>query len=191
MSDSHATDSLRDVPEYFEANLGESLESRPTFRELGPPDLCHLTKKSNLSNRDKRVGSYHHTLGVDASSSASIAAYITTLQNHMSKTVGFFGGISQDWTIQSGIYCCYNAFTGEDVRVQVNIPGSVDAYIVTASGERKEPTDATWRDCSISAMLRAILYKESEGYEFNGLRRVSTITSPKDERQFLENAHHL
>ncbi|KAJ1919602.1 bud site selection protein [Mycoemilia scoparia] len=188
-------DTLIDIPEYFEAHLGECLESRreelPSFRELGPPDICHLTKRSNVGNKDKRVGSYHHVLGIDASSSASIAAYITTLQNNMAKTVGFFGNVSHSWTIQSGIFCCYNAFTHEDVRVQVNIPGSVDAYIVTASGERKDPTEQTWKECSISAMLRAILYKESEGYDFNALRRITPLPNPKSEAQFLENAQEL
>lgn len=35
-------------PEFFEADLGESLNSRTeslaSFRELGPPDLCHVIK---------------------------------------------------------------------------------------------------------------------------------------------------
>jgi murein endopeptidase len=69
------------------------------LRELGPPDLVHLVKQATR-NQGKQVwtsvqllcedsagpltaiyqtGIYHHVTGVDASSSASLAAYINTL----------------------------------------------------------------------------------------------------------------
>lgn len=67
--------------------LGESLISRTetlaSFRELGPPDLCHVIKttskpgsKSSNSGGERDLGSYHYVSGVDASSSASLAAYL-------------------------------------------------------------------------------------------------------------------
>lgn len=61
-------DTLKDIPEFFETELGESIAARTdalgnmiystgrvcvltyiyiflgTFRELGPPDLCHIIK---------------------------------------------------------------------------------------------------------------------------------------------------
>ncbi|KAF8928870.1 hypothetical protein BGZ52_002819, partial [Haplosporangium bisporale] len=41
-------DTLRDIPEFIERELGESLEARNgaigTFRALGAPDFCHVTK---------------------------------------------------------------------------------------------------------------------------------------------------
>lgn len=60
-------DTLKDVPEFFETEIGESIAARTdalgkhqltlqpclltssfffkgTFRELGPPDLCHIIK---------------------------------------------------------------------------------------------------------------------------------------------------
>lgn len=57
------SDVLKEVPEFFEAQLGDSLILRTEslgaflslihpnklghFRELGPPDLCHITKTQN------------------------------------------------------------------------------------------------------------------------------------------------
>jgi hypothetical protein len=76
--------------------LHESIDARdhslPALRELGPPDLVHLVKvaprnpsksvsETLISGQPLSVqsGVYHHVTGVDASSSASLAAYINTL----------------------------------------------------------------------------------------------------------------
>lgn len=41
---------LKDIPEFIETDLGESLlarsEGAQSFKELGPPDLIHLAKAS-------------------------------------------------------------------------------------------------------------------------------------------------
>ncbi|KAJ0295463.1 hypothetical protein COL5a_011571 [Colletotrichum fioriniae] len=70
------------VPELTEEILSESIEARTesliSLRELGPPDLVHLLKQATR-NPGKQIGVYHHVTGVDASSSASLAAYINTL----------------------------------------------------------------------------------------------------------------
>ncbi|KAG5991557.1 hypothetical protein E4U54_003861, partial [Claviceps lovelessii] len=70
------------VPEVTEEVLHESIDARTeslvALRELGPPDLVHLLKQS-VRNTAKQSGIYHHVTGVDASSSASLAAYINTL----------------------------------------------------------------------------------------------------------------
>ncbi|KJR88205.1 uncharacterized protein SPSK_08043 [Sporothrix schenckii 1099-18] len=70
------------VPEIMEEELHESIESRTeqlmSLRELGPPDLVHLVKAPVRGN-GRQIGVYHHVTGVDASSSASLAAYINTL----------------------------------------------------------------------------------------------------------------
>lgn len=69
MADPTAQAVFKDIPEFFEVELGESLSSRTetlgtsffilerkmglmrvmvvSFRELGPPDLCHTIKSSN------------------------------------------------------------------------------------------------------------------------------------------------
>lgn len=46
-------------PEFFEQNVGESIlsrtESLASFRELGPPDLCHVIKTSGRTAASKEV----------------------------------------------------------------------------------------------------------------------------------------
>lgn len=70
------------VSRLTEEVLHESIDSRTeslvALRELGPPDLVHLLKQSPRS-QSKQLGVYHHVTGVDASSSASLAAYTNTL----------------------------------------------------------------------------------------------------------------
>jgi hypothetical protein len=85
---------MRGVAEFYENDLNECLESRTEslstfvprlfltfplrFRELGPPDLCHLIKINSKSTA-KKVSSYHFVLGEDVSSSATPAAYLNSL----------------------------------------------------------------------------------------------------------------
>jgi hypothetical protein len=70
------------VPEIYEDELQSAIEARSeslqTLRELGPPDLVHLIKQP-IKSPTKQIGVYHHVSGIDASSSASLAAYINTL----------------------------------------------------------------------------------------------------------------
>ncbi|CRK14863.1 hypothetical protein BN1723_019678, partial [Verticillium longisporum] len=70
------------VPELTEEHIHESIDARTdsliSLRELGPPDLVHLLKQPK-GNQGKQIGVYHHVTGVEASSSASLAAYINTL----------------------------------------------------------------------------------------------------------------
>ena len=83
-------DAFQTLPEFFETDLGESLQSRSEtlgyFRELGPPDLVHVYK----SNGRRNVGSYHFVSGVDASSSATLATYITSLDYEMESPSAWF-----------------------------------------------------------------------------------------------------
>ena len=66
----------------YETELHSAIDARAeslqTLRELGPPDLVHLIKQP-IKSASKQVGVYHHVTGIDASSSASLAAYINTL----------------------------------------------------------------------------------------------------------------
>ena len=40
------------------------------------------------------------------------------------------------WKVRNGCYCCFNAFSRVDVRVDVKIPGGVHTYVVDLRGER-------------------------------------------------------
>ncbi|PWN43602.1 chaps-domain-containing protein [Ceraceosorus guamensis] len=180
-------------PEFVEVELGESLISRTetlaSFRELGPPDLCHVIKSSGRA-AVKDVGSYHYVSGVDASSSAALAAYINSLTYELDQNQAWFSA-KGGWKLKSGAYCCFNAFSRVDVRVEVRIPGSVDAYVVDLRGERHETTPEIWQEVYLSALLRAILYADDANYRLAGYRKLDPISSPDAEHRFLQAAENL
>ncbi|RUO95731.1 Chs5p-Arf1p-binding proteins-domain-containing protein, partial [Jimgerdemannia flammicorona] len=183
-------DTLKDIPEFFENELGEAIISRTdslgSFRELGPPDLCHITK-SNAKPGVKEVGSYHYVSGVDASSSASLAAYLNMLTYSLDEPHAWFSKPAA-WRIRSGIYCCFNAFSRVDVRVEVKIPGGVESYFVDVRGERHEATLEVWQQTYISALLRSILYSDDSSYRLAGFRKRDPIPNLQAEAKFLEAA---
>ncbi|KPV77873.1 uncharacterized protein RHOBADRAFT_34088 [Rhodotorula graminis WP1] len=185
---------LKDVPEFIELDLGESLisrtESLASFRELGPPDLCHVIKTTGKAGQ-KDVGSYHYVSGVDASSSASLAAYLNSLTYTVEETASwFFGSTSakSPWRIRGGAFCSFNAFSRVDVRVEVKIPGGVEAYVIDVRGERHEATPQMWQEVYLSAILRAILYADDANYRLAGFRKLDPIASLDAELKFVAAA---
>ncbi|KAI9341620.1 Chs5p-Arf1p-binding proteins-domain-containing protein [Pilaira anomala] len=186
-------DTLKDIPEFFETELGESIIARTdalgSFRELGPPDLCHIIKV-NAKPGVKEIGSYHYISGVDSSSSASLAVYLNSLTYSMDDTQSWFTK-SNAWRIRSGIYCCFNAFSRVDVRVEVKIPGGVESYYVDIRGERHEATAEIWQETYLSAVLRSILYSDDHYYRLAGYRKVDPIMNLASEKKFLEVVESL
>ncbi|EKM56439.1 uncharacterized protein PHACADRAFT_253561 [Phanerochaete carnosa HHB-10118-sp] len=185
--------SFKDVPEIFEVDLGEAVTARTealsTFRELGPPDLVHVVKSAGRSGH-RDLGSYHYVSGVDASSSASLAAYINSLTYAIEDDAGWFTKGS-GWKVRNGCYCCFNAFSRVDVRVDVKIPGGVHAYVVDLRGERHEATPEIWQETYLSALLRAVLYSDDPAYWLEAYRKLDPITTPESELRFLQAAESL
>jgi len=193
----------------LQVELGESLLSRTefltSFRELGPPDLCHLikttskpgSKASTTTNGVERdLGSYHYVSGADASSSASLAAYLNSLTYSIEESGSWLGGWGSGsgkgpWRIRSGCYCCFNAFSRVDVRVEVKIPGGVEAYLIDLRGEKHEPTPVIWTETYVSAILRAILYADDPNYRLAGFRKIDPITTPEGEQRFLRAVQEI
>ncbi|KAF2398500.1 chaps-domain-containing protein [Trichodelitschia bisporula] len=176
------------VPEIYEEELGSTIdlrtESLQSLRELGPPDLVLLVKTPQ-KGANKQFGIYHHVTGVDASSSASLAAYINTLTYPT----------HDRHKVNSGLYCCYNAFSRLDMRVQVQIPGTVESYCIDERGDKREATDALWLETYLCAVLRAYSYADDGSGEtikkIMGVRRFNPITSTEAEHKFLEAAERL
>ncbi|KAF9486260.1 chaps-domain-containing protein [Pholiota conissans] len=185
--------SFKDIPEIFEIELTESLtartESLSSFRELGPPDLCHVVKSTGRSGQ-RDFGSYHYISGVDASSSASLAAYINSLTYAIEDNSAWFSKTPQ-WKVKNGCYCCFNAFSRVDIRVDVKIPGGVNAYVIDLRGERHEATPEIWQETYVSALLRAILYSDDPSYFLDAYRKLDPITSREGELRFLQAAEAL
>ncbi|KOS22380.1 Uncharacterized protein ESCO_002047 [Escovopsis weberi] len=179
------------VPELTEEILHESLDARTeslaSLRELGPPDLVHLVKQA-VRNPGRQTGIYHHVTGVDASSSASLAAYINTLtyKDHDPNTTT---------KIVEGVYCCYNAFSRLDMRVHVSIPGTVESYCVDERGEKRKTSDDLWLETYLCSVLRAYYYADDGSGDtirkIVGVRRFNPVTNTETEHRFLHAAEQL
>lgn len=178
------------VPELTEEVIYESIDARTevlaALRELGPPDLVQLIKQAPRSP-GKQTGVYHHVTGVDASSSASLAAYINTLT---------YKETNQSTTkIVEGIYCCYNAFSRLDMRVHVTIPGSVDSYCIDERGDKRVASDDLWLETYLCSVLRAYSYADDGSGDtirkIMGVRRFNPVTNTETEHRFLQAAEQL
>ncbi|KAI0277989.1 Chs5p-Arf1p-binding proteins-domain-containing protein [Russula aff. rugulosa BPL654] len=186
---------FKDVPEIFEVELGESIlartEALATFRELGPPDLCHVVKSTTRAGQ-REMGSYHYVSGIDTSSSASLAAYINSLTYSIEETQAWFTK-GPTWKVKNGCFCCFNAFSRVDVRVDVKIPGGVNAYVIDLRGERyvHQATPEIWQETYLSSILRAILYSDDPSYHLEAYRRLEPISTPDAELRFLQAAEAL
>jgi Chs5-Arf1p-binding protein BUD7/BCH1 len=178
------------VPEIIEDDdIGLAVDARTEslagLRELGPPDLVHLVKQS-VKTTSKQTGIYHHVTGIDASSSASLAAYINTLT---------YNPADKSNKVVSGLYCCYNAFSHLDMRVEVKIPGGVESYCVDERGDRRVATANLWLETFLCGVLRAYFYADDGSGDtikkIIGVRRFNPITSTETEHRFLEAAEKL
>ncbi|KAK7423404.1 bud site selection protein [Neonectria magnoliae] len=179
------------VPEITEEILHESIDARTEslggLRELGPPDLVHLLKNV-VRNPGKQIGVYHHVTGVDASSSASLAAYINTLtyKEH---------GPNATNKIVEGVYSCYNAFSRLDMRVHVSIPGTVESYCVDERGERRKASEELWLETYLCSVLRAYSYADDGSGDtirkIMGVRRFNPVTNTETEHRFLHASEQL
>ncbi|KAJ4338560.1 bud site selection protein [Didymella glomerata] len=177
------------VPEIYEDELHSAIEARSeslqTLRELGPPDLVHLIKQP-IKSTTKQIGVYHHVSGIDASSSASLAAYINTLT---------YSPHDKQNKVVSGLYCCYNAFSRLDMRVQVYIPGTVESYCIDERGDKRVATDELWLETYLCSVLRAYSYADDGSGDtikkIIGVRRFNPVTSTESEHKFLDAAERL
>ncbi|KAI9703487.1 MAG: hypothetical protein M1820_005791 [Bogoriella megaspora] len=178
------------VPEIFEDETQSVVDTRTdtlqTLRELGPPDLVHLVKQPTKSATAKPAGVYHHVTGVDASSSASLAAYINTLT---------YSPFDKSHKVISGLYCCYNAFSRLDMRVQVQIPGTVESYCIDERGDKRVASEELWLETYLCSVLRAYSYADDGAGDtvkrIVGVRRFNPITSTEAEHKFLDAAERL
>ncbi|KAE8138425.1 Chs5p-Arf1p-binding proteins-domain-containing protein [Aspergillus pseudotamarii] len=178
------------VPELYEeedlfAAVDARTESLQNLRELGPPDLVYLVKQPK-TNSTHQTGVYHHVTGIDASSSASLAAYVNTLT---------FSPLDKTHKVVSGIYCCYNAFSHLDMRVEVKIPGSLESYCIDERGDKRVATEALWLETFLCGVLRAYTYADDGSGDsirkIVGVRRFNPVTNTEMEHKFMDAAERL
>lgn len=177
---------FRESSQYFGGILQTRNALLGSFRHLGPPDVCHMIRADGKQQPQSDERSYFHFIvGVDCSSSATIAAYInslhyaaagtsTNLPSSSSSGGGWFGGSTASsantnggkpvTTLKAATYCTWNAFSRQDVRVEIRIPGGVEAYAlfavpgapVESSLVRMRMTDELWMETCVSAVLRCL-----------------------------------
>lgn len=145
---------------------------------------------------------YHHVTGVDASSSASLAAYVNTLvYSPNDKTHKVVSGLY--WYIfpqsaelaRANERSCYNAFSHVDMRVDVKIPGGVESYCIDERGDKRVASEGLWLETFLCGVLRAYSYADDGSGDsikkIIGVRRFDPITSTEVEHKFLDAAERL
>lgn len=147
-------------------------------------------------------------IGVNASHSANLAVYINSLFGNLEQSAGWFGGKTQSpFRVKAGLYCCYNAFSRLDSRVEVRIPGGVDAYAVDAAGQRVDLNAQLWTETYVTAYLRALLDQNCYSFDAHAtvvytisgsilnpahmmggmfVRRIDPFRNAEEERVFLD-----
>ena len=103
------------------------------------------------------------------------------------------------WNISKCTFCSFNAFTGDDVRVEARIPGGVKSYNVDVLGIRKGTDPEGWQETFLSSILRTFksssifpeIFEDFEIEEFRIKRFVDGMFSLQTEMKFLETATRL
>lgn len=144
---------------------------------LGPPDLCYLVYKrsqsffTKLFSKSPEEARFHYIIGNNTSSIGTIAAYFH-------KFVTF-----QDSALSSGIYCIFDLFSNNDIRVEISIPGTVLSYCVTQTRARQEATQETMDGAYVSSILRYFYCEENAPCTV-----VNPFNSVSDVKLFVETA---
>ena len=133
--------------ENLEFHLNKRVADIPSYGLLGPPDLCYLIKEKKtgtLSTKTTRAGYYHFVYGVDTSSSASIAAYITSVMNLAGSDTNYFPKPKCKVKVTNGYFCMFDAISRRDYRVEITFPGSTNVVAIDRNGERHMINDKEW-----------------------------------------------
>ena len=81
------------------------------------------------------------------------------------------------------------------MRVQVQIPGTVESYCMDERGNKLEAKEEHWLETYLCSVLRAYSYADNGGGDtikrIVGVRRFNPIMSTEQEHKFLEAAEKL
>ena len=192
------SETVAGVSEHIEGTYGEAMEARDAFVRvkrgcpgLGQPDLCWLRKVSggSLLKGPQCMSAYHWVLGKEVRDEASLAAgFFVDLTNRLESSAlrSLVAPLTQQWRIDSGLYCAYDFFSGCDVRVTVSIPGGVEACAIDGDGESHDVTEAMWRGLAVSSFLRFYLLDSATVAKLGCVRMYQDFQSLKGEAAVLE-----
>lgn len=81
------------------------------------------------------------------------------------------------------------------MRVQVQIPGTVESYCVDERGNKLEATEEHWLETYLCSVLRAYSYADTGSGDvikrIIGVRRFNPVQSTEQEQRFLDAAEKL
>jgi hypothetical protein len=81
------------------------------------------------------------------------------------------------------------------MRVQVNIPGTVESYCIDERGDKRVATDELWLETYLCSVLRAYSYADDGSGDvirkIMGVRRFNPVTNTETEHRFLQAAEQL
>ena len=182
-------DTLKNIMEAHEAeaNYLETIKTRiksmRTFQELGPPDICYLTKEFqkslSFSKQPNKFGFFHYLYGLDASSPASVSAHLKRLLQLQEKEKTWFS--NGKWKITKGLFCIYDAFSKVDIHVEIGIPGGMKLYGYRGDETLVSVDESLWERGYISSVLRYLKLEPSRVF------KIYDLFSSKDQlNMFLE-----
>lgn len=139
------------------------IKSIPKFHNLGPFDLCFLTKEFQKSikisfKKNIKTNFFHEFIGVDLPSPASISAYLKKLLELQEKEKSWLS--NGKWRITNGYFCIYDAFTKIDIHVDIAIPGGMKLYGYAKDGNLINIDDQIWERAYISSVLRTMSHQK-------------------------------
>lgn len=196
---------MHEAEECVDVEVGAAVEARSVALSrgvagLGPPDLCYLHKFykpalglggvelfGGAKKEQSLIGYYHHVIGLDTSSSATVSAYFADLTASQQRSTSWMA--SGTWQISGGVYCCYDAFMRQDLRVHIVVPGGVRATLLRCEGSAvsEEVSPAAWHHASISGLLRALCNSPP----LRCLRVMPPPLTPYNEPVFLEAVQRI
>ncbi|CDW88693.1 clathrin-coated vesicle protein [Stylonychia lemnae] len=145
----------RDIPAY------QCKFCQSEFLDFGPPDLCYLVKqqKGGILSSPTLAGFFHYVYGVDASSSASVAAYIKSIiqtqETNSQILLMFSQNKHRKIKITKATFCMYDVVLRRDVRVEISIPGGTHVFAMDENQVKQQITGGDWNYVFMSSLLRS------------------------------------
>lgn len=151
----------------YQSYIRSRITSIKSFKDYGPPDLCHLTKEFqkslSFSKQPSKTGFFHYIYGLDASSPASVSAHLKGLLHLQEKEKKWFS--SGKWRITKGLFCIYDVFSRVDIHIEIAIPGGMKLYGYKADESLISVDEAMWERGFISSVLRYIRLKRTNVFK--------------------------
>lgn len=168
----------------FQETIKNRIKSIKNFRNLGPPDICYLTKEFqkslSFSKQTNKSGFFHYIYGLDVSSPASVSAYFKKMLQLQEKEKTWFS--NGRWKITRGLFCIYDVFSKVDIHVEIAIPGGMKYYGFKCDETLINVDENLWERGYISSILRFISLEER--------KKAFKIYDILNNKEYLQNFLH-